>query len=93
MAKILKRVSCQCAFCGQPFDRRPSGVIGKRFLFCCQEHHYLWKRDKARDGSGKPARYPHTMHVVPKCYIWEARAMLEGKEFRNPCTKLPEVCE
>ena len=33
----MKKITCVCAYCGKVFERYPSQVVGKKFVFCSRE--------------------------------------------------------
>ena len=88
---------CTCAQCGKTFERQDHHIVGRTFCSknCYREFIIAHREDIY--GAKHPMRKRKQIIKKPpkeyrKCYMKEARAMLQGKNWKgkNKCVKLPE---
>ena len=92
MINMLKQYTCEQ--CGKTFKK--SRHKTRKRTFCSSECYHEYRRIHAMDVYGAKYKWGKQIHDPPieyrKCYMKEARAMLQGKNWKgkNKCVELPE---
>lgn len=87
----INKAKCECEWCGKEFTKETYRRHSKHF-FCCKNHFQEWKKEQISPQLGIGGRIKNRKVENARCYLIQARRMLEGKSVNRFCVELPETC-